>query len=860
MSHFISPEEGMRTILPRLRARPAIFVYGLLMVLANGCLAAQTVTPVPGKPRVLLAQLELTPAAQLGGEVLARMLDFGFTTRGFQTRNASGDAECVVAGEPQTGGGDIPTARVAPGEFYVTGRMDADSTTFQLSYRIRRCEAQGMSEVSADEQRVPVKESLALFQSIVESIADRVEDALTRTSVTVAPIVVESGSAAYAEDLRAGLRQALHSSSALMPSENGGRYLVNGRLTVVHAGGAQMVNGTLTLFRALESVPFDSIRFNSRIDSVPSALLGATQSIASRIELDRLSGSNPVIPTNDAGALVVEAEQLLRECGESFCPAAKLAYAGALLTRATEIEPGNWKIRRILGWTEFQQRNYESAARHLTRAFELWVRGTSREEEKGAEIQNDLAQVFRATGNVNDALEANRRSLALVPGQTSVLEMEVENLRLLHRSSEALSIIADLAARAPERSTIEAEFALLLRAAPDSVLSRKLEIILPLCRRSVRVAEQCADAIVPVSSIGLSSGVAARGGAVARNLLSVPELPADTRGALYGIVASAAMGTVFYGSHGDESFVRTRPVDYPALRATLAQAALLPQDSLSARTREWLTRISALEHLGAGELGLGYAESERAREILASPGSEFVHAVGSYLVARIIDQGGEVPGVDVPIEGTQSLYRAAAEALLPLVRSRYHPAYHFFRAANHALHQDMSSRAEFLALTGDSVDDLTARWSLAMVCVDYVHDYACGYRQYRELGRLGRLQTPGDSLSAVEAAVLADQLPDGLHWLGSTAARQATDCYRSVAYFYAVWLASSNASHDRVAAAHRQWKAALQSHRASGAAKCWRFDAAEVRLRSEPPPVATSLLTSMIAAMSDDAAPIPELP
>jgi tetratricopeptide (TPR) repeat protein len=271
----------------------------------------------------------------------------------------------------------------------------------------------------------------------------------------------------------------------------------------------------------------------------------------------------------------------------------------------------------------------------------------------------------------------------------------------------------------------------------------------------------------------------------------------------------------------------------------LATADSLTQLTGDLRTREWMARLKAELLLAKRQYASAVAAAVRALSIQPTDGGRLVAAEAGLMRGVELTKGG------MKAEA-RAAYRAADSVIAPLVDARWPSIYFLFGEIKHALGEDAIARTKLEAIIREAPTDEVAR-TLNYVCNEYLKDYDCALRTQRGVYETGRLRSYGDSLNAVEAAVLFGDYETGSRWLEPLLSRPASECERAVALLYAYWIASVRANAVTQSDVASKFAAIIGAGNGNSRG-CWAFEGAKGRLSgSNPAAIAPEARTELLA-------------
>jgi hypothetical protein len=195
----------------------------------------------------------------------------------------------------------------------------------------------------------------------------------------------------------------------------------------------------------------------------------------------------------------------------------------------------------------------------------------------------------------------------------------------------------------------------------------------------------------------------------------------------------------------------------------------------------------------------------------------------------------------------RTYYRNAEAAVLPLVKSLRPSSYFYFREIKHALGEDAAARPLLEAAMRDAPADDEAPRVLNHLCIEYLKDFACALRAQKLAYQSGGLRSYGDSLGAVETAVVFGDYDAGGTWLEALLSRPASACEKSVAFLYATWVAGAKGNDALRADAEGRFKESFDVHKSQGGVACWLFEGAKAKLSgSSPPPFGSAVRNTLL--------------
>ncbi|HEY0779078.1 MAG TPA: hypothetical protein VGD56_14000, partial [Gemmatirosa sp.] len=287
-------------------------------------------------------------------------------------------------------------------------------------------------------------------------------------------------------------------------------------------------------------------------------------------------------------------------------PTEAVALLSTLATLQQDAE-----VLALLGHAAFARGDLGAAAESLQRALALLggaqTTFTPGPDASPATLHSQLAAVYRAAGNLNDALRQYEAVLTLAPDDTTAQRGRLESLRLAGRGLDVVRLAASMPSDAAFGPThvAEREAARALESLPSDVIADSLGSITALCRRDRDLAAACAAAFAR-SGLALNrTGAAAT--RVQPALLAAVEfgISAPNAADVYGLLAAIALGHVTFPRGTDGMLDVTADGTHNRMvRDTIARYLARAESALSgtgsAQTREWLLRLRALS---AGEQG-----------------------------------------------------------------------------------------------------------------------------------------------------------------------------------------------------------------------------------------------------------------
>ena len=230
-------------------------------------------------------------------------------------------------------------------------------------------------------------------------------------------------------------------------------------------------------------------------------------------------------------------------------------------------------------------------------------------------------------------------------------------------------------------------------------------------------------------------------------------------------------------------------------------------------------------------------------------------------LASLYERWSQSPGI--PVERQTELLRKSVAAVLPGVRNHNTDAYGQFVRLNHALGEDGSSRAEFEQMLHVGNADPEGLLQLMFVCNEYVFDFNCANTAADALDRI----VPGHDSPSRQVNILEVRVVHGdiavasvmRNSLVSDPSRMGR--YRHIVLFYATWIDLTLGNRDAAANMATEWRREMDSIRAGRVTITWIFGGAKQMLMNRPglSPQDAAFLLSMISAMENPTAPIPEL-
>jgi hypothetical protein len=310
----------------------------------------------------------------------------------------------------------------------------------------------------------------------------------------------------------------------------------------------------------------------------------------------------------------------------------------------------------------------------------------------------------------------------------------------------------------------------------------------------------------------------------------------------FAYLAASRMGNSVFtmNANGQVEHQLTEITDLPQAVAPLATADSIAQQTGDARTREWIARLRSQFQLNSRRYADAYASAQTSMDIRPNDEARLL------LTQAALMRGKEATAKNAAADA-RTFYRNAESAVLPLVQAHRPSSYFYYREIKHALGEDAAARPLLEAAMRDVPTDDEAPRVLNHLCVEYLKDFACALRAQRLAYQSGGLRSYGDSLGAVETAVVFGDMEAAGTWLESLLSRPASACEKSVAFLYATWVAAAKGNDALRAEAEGKFKESFGVHKSQGGVACWLFEGAKAKLNGpSPPPFGSSMRNSLL--------------
>ena len=757
--------------------------------------------------------------------------------------------------------------------YVIVGEVRSGAEQFQALYDVWQCQDSSRKQVVHELRSIPWNDALPQLTSATRTTSSRLRDLLPRVRVTVAPISVVGTSDETRRELASTammrMSEAIWGSDDLEPVDSGGDYVIRAEIHFPSLKGRITRSGDIlgkvtiskpssAASKATTTVPatLEVFSITGTRDSLATFLGELADRTVEKVDQVRFSAS---LGTMSLGRL--NAAQLVEFARDALCytrlagcrPNRDAAITALrIATRDTVVvDSVRFNAFYMLGDLQFHGNERGEAIAALQRA--AAIAGTLRDAHQAVADSletftlNHLGQAYFSARNYPDAANAYRRSLAITPAQTDIVLELSRSLRELGQGLEAIRLLASALQRpnfdpADTKEVVD-QFEEVLGRLEGTELAANMQLIDPICRQP-QLRQPCSNAL---SDAGVKIyGAGANREQVIRLFRLVDNIAAADA---YGMSRANAYLALLYVS---DALVVIRDdnlfgLDFPSFKADsmdlyLSRAEKFATGLDDKAHADWLTRLRSRYWFAMGARDSAFTLAAELNRRRPSNGAAFLAAEAALFQAIDLHRrAANVPADTALRQAAIRKFQAASALLEPLVVRQYTAAFQYDVQANHVLRLetgaerwDMTTRVQLEAVLKKDTVNVEALQQMSYVCVEYLKDFECGYHWVTERPlALGMATTLGDSLNAVEAAVLYQKYDIAERILTALTDREMNACHSAVRYLYRVWIAAAKGQRDRADAAYAQWRTAATSYRDSAESGCWLFDGAGVRIRQE---------------------------
>jgi tetratricopeptide (TPR) repeat protein len=528
----------------------------------------------------------------------------------------------------------------------------------------------------------------------------------------------------------------------------------------------------------------------------------------------------------------------------------RLAYwrsLGGLRSPVTNISAGDSASGLLaLGRAEARRGNNRQALAAYQRA----LTSVGHEAVEG-DVLKAIVSLYRDAGDYGSAIGPYNRLVEIFPRDSALARERTTNLRLARRNFEALRVLGSAVRDHPGWSWALGDFVAVLKGLDPRQVADSADVVSAICRADRVLAQSCYNALrAHAAATGADASSRSQLRSIARALVDVADTSAREIAESQAYLALAILGTplLLYESAGRVRLQNPPNVSFDSASRALQIAAQSSGRAGDASLKEWVLRLRAQYALMKGDPDQSYNLAMQALAITPSTSGNRVAASAALLST----------GRRLFLFPYRKRLATADSLITPMVQSGGEQVYLMFIQTKHALGQDDVARDTLQRIVHDFPANSNARWALAVVCNEFLHDYGCGYVVRRDAYVAGRLTSYADTVDAVEAALLVDSLEVARRWLAPALIRPAAPCEKAVAAIFAYWLAARQHDDAGLDAALRTWNDASASAKKTDRLNCWIFEGDKAFLGSDTSrlsPAARQMLLDMMRQIQPDAAP-----
>lgn len=763
----------------------------------------------------------------------------------------------VVADSVRTG------EQMSEGDLAISGHIVSDSIDLQLEYLIATCGVEGLRTVHAREpERIPWSEAPMRLVAAAEEIVQAVQGVLPLPSVSVADFQVRtrSVSAEMGSAARTGVVGALALDRSFRIEEGQARYTLSGW---VEDAGPERVRVAI---RVSSTNGNEVVSAEGEVGEIHGVVADAADQVVlvlQQKEAESQLGLRPGSLDALSRARLFQAGRDALSCSpaDAECTLGGPTRAAAFFYAAGVQDTRDWQAQALYGRAELARGNVSQAIPAVENAFQLWQAGPNASRSAGAEILNDLARGYRQVGNHPEAIRVYGYSLELVEDQPQVHVMRAESYRALKSYPEALRALTRAYSGSGNQNLLRDAIIGTIQAAEPSNLIESLAVVREGCRADASLQRYCAEALINRGYAFYSDG---RAPVDVRRVLSAAlelgSVEPRARMQALAVLAALAIGREMHSPRGDGESMVSYPNAVPdSVAHYLGQIASVPADAAPAWLNEWVVRLKSVYSLSRGNFRMAYTDALHAQQVRPTPNAAFVAGLAAYLLARRFEEESHNGVAAGAADSALVWYATATRHLRPAVDARMSLAFRYYRSASHHAGDDAGARTVLQQLVQQNPTDRELRTAILHVCNEYLKDFQCGYALTAEWDAKGMLTSDVDSLGAVETALLAGELAVAEGWIVPLLKRELSACRAAVAAIFHTWVLSASGRYQEMGASFDRWSAS-HSLLLPGRPPCWVFDGALAALEGPSAPPQAELLTQMIRALLDPAAPLPERP